>query len=86
MLFNRGNPNGITFIFFVNFKIYKYHHIFLSKHNLHRPIINHFRKLKSNKDIDKLNIQRSEIPALTHIDYSARVQTVDKDTNSIYLH
>ena len=34
--------------------------------------------------IDKLNIQRSEIPAVTHVDYSARVQTVTKDTNSRY--
>ena len=34
--------------------------------------------------IDKLNIKRSEIPAVTHIDYSARVQTVTKDTNKRY--
>ena len=34
--------------------------------------------------IDKLNIKRSEIPAVTHIDYSARVQTVTKDTNVRY--
>ena len=31
--------------------------------------------------IDKLNVPRSSIPAVTHIDYSARVQTVDADTN-----
>jgi len=31
--------------------------------------------------IDKLNIMRSEIPAVTHVDYSARVQTVHADTN-----
>jgi len=31
--------------------------------------------------IDKLNIPRSEIPAVTHVDYSARVQTVHEDTN-----
>jgi carbamoyltransferase len=31
--------------------------------------------------IDKLNIPRSEIPAVTHIDYSARVQTVHSETN-----
>ena len=31
--------------------------------------------------IDKLNIARSEIPAVTHVDYSARVQTVHADTN-----
>jgi len=34
--------------------------------------------------IEKLNIKRSEIPAVTHVDYSARVQTVDKKTNSKY--
>ena len=34
--------------------------------------------------IDKLNIKRSEIPAVTHVDYSARVQTVDKKTNKRY--
>ena len=31
--------------------------------------------------IDKLNVVRSDIPAVTHIDYSARVQTVHQDTN-----
>lgn len=31
--------------------------------------------------IDKLNIQRSEIPAVTHVDYSARIQTIHKETN-----
>ncbi len=34
--------------------------------------------------IDKLNIKRSEIPAVTHVDYSARIQTVHKETNSAY--
>lgn len=34
--------------------------------------------------IEKLNIKRSEIPAVTHIDYSARVQTVHKKTNQDY--
>ena len=34
--------------------------------------------------IDKLNIKRSEIPAVTHVDYSARIQTVHRDTNPIY--
>ena len=31
--------------------------------------------------IDKLNVPRSKIPAVTHVDYSARVQTVHRDTN-----
>jgi carbamoyltransferase len=34
--------------------------------------------------IDKLNVVRSEIPAVTHIDYSARIQTVDRETNPLY--
>jgi carbamoyltransferase len=34
--------------------------------------------------IDKLNIPRSDIPAITHIDYSARVQTVTRETNPGY--
>jgi carbamoyltransferase len=34
--------------------------------------------------IDKLNVPRSDIPAITHIDYSARVQTVTRDTNPNY--
>ena len=34
--------------------------------------------------IEKLNIKRSDIPAVTHVDYSARVQTVHKDTNLKY--
>tara|TARA_X000000950_G_scaffold180938_1_gene219443 strand:+ start:205 stop:2040 length:1836 start_codon:yes stop_codon:yes gene_type:complete len=34
--------------------------------------------------IDKLNIKRSEIPAVTHVDYSARIQTVDYKTNKRY--
>ena len=43
----------------------------------------------SNKDkelfgIDKLNIKRSIIPAVTHVDYSARIQTVHEETNPRY--
>lgn len=34
--------------------------------------------------IDKLNVPRSEIPAVTHVDYSARLQTVHKETNPKY--
>ena len=34
--------------------------------------------------IEKLNIARSAVPAITHVDYSARIQTVHKDTNPIY--
>jgi len=34
--------------------------------------------------IDKLNVPRSEIPAVTHVDYSARIQTVHEDTNPRY--
>lgn len=34
--------------------------------------------------IDKLNVSRSDIPAVTHVDYSARIQTVHRDTNPAY--
>jgi carbamoyltransferase len=34
--------------------------------------------------IDKLNVPRSSIPAVTHVDYSARVQTVHRETNPRY--
>ena len=41
---------------------------------------------KSNElfGIEKLNIKRSSVPAITHVDYSARIQTVHKATNSKY--
>ena len=35
--------------------------------------------------IDKLNVKRSEIPAVTHVDYSARIQTVHENTNLRYF-
>lgn len=34
--------------------------------------------------LDKLHVLRSDIPAVTHVDYSARIQTVHKDTNALY--
>jgi len=37
---------------------------------------------KSLRGLDRLNIARSELPAITHVDCSARVQTVDRRTNS----
>jgi len=46
------------------------------------------RQISANEQalfgIDKLNVPRSEIPAVTHIDFSARVQTVCKETNPRY--
>ena len=39
---------------------------------------------KSLFGIEKLNIKRSSLPAVTHVDYSARIQTVHKDTNQKY--
>ena len=41
-------------------------------------------KDKSLFGIDKLNVKRSTIPAVTHVDYSARIQTVHKSTNRKY--
>jgi carbamoyltransferase len=52
--------------------------------------INPNKKIEMNDEqknlfgIDKLNIKRSDIPAVTHVDYSARVQTVTKNTNNRY--
>lgn len=34
--------------------------------------------------IDKLNVAHSDIPAVTHVDYSARIQTVDRQNNGLY--
>jgi carbamoyltransferase len=48
------------------------------RENLRKPIGDEQRKLFG---IDKLNLPRSSIPAVTHVDYSARVQTVDARTN-----
>jgi len=48
----------------------------------------HMRKMTAEEDalfgIDKLNVARSTIPAVTHVDYSARVQTVHRETNPLY--
>ena len=52
--------------------------------------INSSKKINMTEDqkklfgIEKLNIKRSEIPAVTHVDYSARIQTVNKETNKRY--
>ena len=52
--------------------------------------INKDKVIEMNEDqkklfgINKLNIKRSEIPAVTHVDYSARIQTVHKETNEKY--
>ncbi len=48
------------------------------------------KKIKTSKlendlfGIEKLNIKRSEVPAVTHVDYSARIQTVHYETNPKY--
>jgi len=41
-------------------------------------------KQKGLFGIDKLNVPRSEIPAITHVDYSARIQSVNKEDNPLY--
>ncbi|MEO0454641.1 MAG: carbamoyltransferase [Verrucomicrobiota bacterium] len=41
-------------------------------------------ELQSAVGFDKLDIQRSEIPAVTHVDYSARVQTVDQERHGLF--
>jgi carbamoyltransferase len=48
----------------------------------------HMRPMTAEEEalfgIDKLNVPRSDIPAVTHVDYSARVQTVHRETNPAY--
>jgi carbamoyltransferase len=48
----------------------------------------HRRKMTEEEEalfgVEKLNIPRSSVPAITHIDYSARIQTVHSDTNPLY--
>jgi carbamoyltransferase len=51
------------------------------KNNLRIPMTEDQEKLFG---IDKLNVPRSQIPAITHVDYSARIQTVHEDTNPRY--
>ena len=52
--------------------------------------INFEKKIDMTKEqkklfgIDKLNIKRSQIPAVTHVDYSSRIQTVTRETNKSY--
>ncbi len=45
---------------------------------------NSAQEIKSLQGLDRLKIERSEIPAVTHVDYSARVQTVHQETNPLY--
>ena len=52
-------------------------------------LVDHRRRLMNQDEqalfgIDKLNVARSQIPAVTHVDYSARIQTVHADTNPRY--
>jgi carbamoyltransferase len=52
-------------------------------------VVDHRRRLMNEDEqalfgIDKLNVPRSQIPAVTHVDYSARIQTVHADTNPRY--
>ena len=42
------------------------------------------KKQKQLQGLDLLNLKRSTIPAVTHVDYSARIQTVNKTTNPLY--
>lgn len=51
------------------------------KESLHIPMTEEQQQLFG---IDKLNVKRSELPAITHVDYSARVQTVHPQTNPRY--
>ena len=50
----------------------------------HKKKIDMTEEQKKLFGINKLNIKRSEIPAVTHVDYSARIQTVHEKTNPRY--
>ena len=50
-----------------------------------KKIITMTNKEENLFGIEKLNVKRSEIPAVTHVDYSARIQTVHKETNLKYF-
>ena len=53
--------------------------------NLHKnKRLNLSSEDKSRSGLDKLNIIRSLVPAITHVDYSARIQTVHADTNPLF--
>jgi carbamoyltransferase len=39
---------------------------------------------RARRGLDRLNVIRSDIPAVTHVDYSARVQTVHPETNPLF--
>jgi carbamoyltransferase len=52
-------------------------------------VVAHKRRSLTDEDkalwgIEKLNVKRSEIPAVTHVDYSARIQTVRRETNPLF--
>jgi carbamoyltransferase len=53
------------------------------------PVVENRRRAMNEAEqalfgIDKLNVPRSDIPAVTHVDYSARIQTVHKETNPAF--
>ncbi len=53
------------------------------------PLKKELRREMSNEEeklfgLDKLHVSRSSIPAVTHVDYSTRIQTVNKDDNPLY--
>ena len=67
------------------FEIYENSPYMLMVANINKnKIIKMSEKQKKLFGIEKLNIKRSEIPAVTHVDYSSRIQTVHKETNEKY--
>ncbi|PJE64601.1 MAG: hypothetical protein COU90_02055 [Candidatus Ryanbacteria bacterium CG10_big_fil_rev_8_21_14_0_10_43_42] len=61
-----------------------------SPYMLFTAVVNTERRTEMSEEerqlfgIDKLHTVRSDIPAVTHVDYSARIQTVDQKTNTLY--
>ena len=64
-----------------------FEHISTSPYMLMVAPVNKARRLNINEDdknlfgVEKLNVARSDLPSVTHVDYSARIQTVHKETN-----
>lgn len=57
------------------------------KEEIREAISSYFESEQSDEDIDMLNVinrKRSELPAITHVDYSARVQSVDAERNPFF--
>ena len=54
----------------------------LNKKFIKRNIVGLYKKIKN--PLDKINVVRSVVPSITHVDCTARIQTVNQKTNKLY--